>query len=157
VDADEFEEKVSSGLADLSTGRGESGEQLLEQAIDLYGGNFLADEPYAVWAIAERDRLRLLAERSLRGLLKRPARRGEPQSALPQLRRLAELHPYDIEIQRELMAACLACGRRSEAVRRYSALSSKLRREFGEEPGFGLSELAPGERFADGSKSTTSV
>jgi DNA-binding SARP family transcriptional activator len=150
VDADEFEDRVSSGLAALSNGREERGEQLLEQAIDLYRGDFLADEPYASWAMAERDRLRLLAERSLRELLKR---RGQPESALPHLRRLGELQPYDIEVQRELMAACLACGRRTEALRRYSELRNTLRREFGEELGFGLSDLAPGEPSPEGAAS----
>ena len=61
-----------------------------------YGGNFLADEPYAEWALAERERLRDLAAQVLRGLpaLKRAA--GDEDAAAEHLQRLVELEPLDL-------------------------------------------------------------
>jgi DNA-binding SARP family transcriptional activator len=146
VDADEFEQKVKVGLAALSNGN----EHLLEEAIDLYQGDFLADEPYAVWSVRERDRLRLLAERSLLGLIEHRLRQGDKKGALRHMRSLAELEPYDIAIHRDLIETCLACGRRGEAIRRYSELRTRFREEFGEDLNLQLSDLPLGDRLAGG-------
>ena len=57
------------------------------------------------------------------------------------MEQLAELEPYDTEVQRELLTVWLRLGRRTEASRRYTAFRMRMLREFGEEPGFELAEL----------------
>ena len=68
------------------------------------------------------------------------------QRGLGQKRRRAlddiGLEPLDIEIQRQLIEIWLRQGRRSEAARRYEVLRTRTMREFGEEPGFSLADLA---------------
>ena len=46
------------------------------------------------------------------------------------------------DVQRQLIEIWLQQGRRSDAVRRYDVLRTRTLREFGEEPGFTLSDLA---------------
>jgi DNA-binding SARP family transcriptional activator len=114
----------------------------LERATALYNGDFLADEPYAEWALDERDRLRYLATCSLHALADMDHRIGDLESAYAHLRRLAELEPLDIHVQRDLLSLCLRRGRRTEATRRFNALRRRTMRELGHEPGFLLTELA---------------
>jgi DNA-binding SARP family transcriptional activator len=141
VDADEFERLARAGLADLGADAPRARDRL-ERATALYNGDFLADEPYAEWALDERDRLRYLATSSLHALADMDHRIGDLESAYAHLRRLAELEPLDIHVQRDLLAVCLRRGRRTEARRRYDALWRRSMRELGHEPGFLLEDLA---------------
>ena len=68
IDADEFEAQVNSGLAALAHGARAAAAERFETALSLYQGDFLADEPYAEWALMERERLHELAEKPLRAL-----------------------------------------------------------------------------------------
>jgi len=113
----------------------------LEHAIDLYRGEFLADEPYADWAYDERTRLASLATYALRVLIVLAHERGDELAAINHLERLSELEPYDSAVCRELVTALLYAGHHSEAKRRYTGFARRLRREFGEEPGFDLKSL----------------
>jgi len=141
VDADEFEDLVRTGLPALDTDP-VRGRALLERALDLYRGDFLADEPYAEWALDERGRLRDLAARVLHALARIDEQADDLEAAYLHLRRLAELEPLDIHVQRDLLAVCLRRGRRTEARRRYDALWRRSMRELGHEPGFLLEDLA---------------
>jgi DNA-binding SARP family transcriptional activator len=142
VDADEFERYALAGLAARSTGDGERAEQQFGQAVALYGGDLIADQPHAPWVFEERERLRALAEESLREVLQAELARGELESALGRLRRLVQLEPFDLQLQRWLLTLCLACGRRSEAMRRYKTLRARLRDEFDEDVDFELADLS---------------
>ena len=109
--------------------------------------DFLADEPDADWAVAERDRLRALAGRVLRALAGVCLRAGELDAASDHLQRLADLEPLDVDAQRQMLTLLLRRGRRSEAARRYEVISRRFRRAFGEDPSFELAELAqPGRQ-----------
>src|SRR5262249_33880071 len=68
IDADRFESFVAAGLAVASRDAARASASL-KRAADLYQGDFLADEPYADWALAERDRLRGLIADALRMLV----------------------------------------------------------------------------------------
>lgn len=141
VDADEFEDLVRAGLPALDS-EPRRGRALLERALDLYRGDFLADEPYAEWALDERGRLRDLAARALHSLARLDEEADDLEAAHLHLRRLAELEPLDIHVQRDLLAVCLRRGRRTEARRRYDALWRRSMRELGHDPGFRLEDLA---------------
>jgi DNA-binding SARP family transcriptional activator len=139
VDADEFEASVSSGLAAFDGGRSEAAADQLERALTLYRGDFLADDPYAEWAFSERERLRSLVERPLRALSELHA--GDLAASAGYLERLAEMEPFDQEVQRQLLILWIRQGRLSRAVRHYHAFELRLLREFSEQPDFRLSEL----------------
>jgi DNA-binding SARP family transcriptional activator len=139
VDADAFEDEVRVGLAAFGHGEIGAATQHLERALSLYQGDFLADEPYAEWALVERERLRSWVEKPLRVLADLSA--NKPYRAAAYLERLAELAPFDNEIQRSLISLWIRQGRKSRAVRHYQAFQLRLLKQFGEEPSFGLAEL----------------
>ena len=142
IDADDFEARARAGLQALERGAPERAEAALGEAADAYQGDFLADEPYADWALPERERLRDLAGQVLRALagLRRAA--DDADGAGVHLQRLAELEPLDLGAQRELIGLMLDRGRHSDALRRYELVRRRYRRAFGEEPGFSLADVA---------------
>jgi DNA-binding SARP family transcriptional activator len=140
VDADEFEARVSSGLTAFAHGKTAAAADDLERALTLYRGDFLADDPYAEWAFSERERLRSLVEKPLRALSELHA--GDLDAAAGYLERLAEMEPFDQEVQRQLLTLWIQKGRLSRAVRHYHAFELRLLREFSEQPAFRLAELA---------------
>jgi DNA-binding SARP family transcriptional activator len=142
VDADEFETAAKAGLAAFAAGDRDKAIPRLEEALSIYRGDFLADERYEDWAIAERERLRDLACKPLRALADMS---GDGEQAAGYLERLAEMEPLDVDVHRELIGVWLRQGRRSRAVRHYRAVQSRLMREFGERVNFDLAELARGK------------
>ena len=141
IDADEFAVAADAGLHALRSGDAARAELALARAAALYRGDFLADDPAAEWALAERTRLRGAAGRVLRALAGVRLRAGEFDAASDQLHRLAELEPLDVDAQRQLLTLLLRSGRRSEAARRYEVVRRRFRRAFGEEPSFELADL----------------
>jgi DNA-binding SARP family transcriptional activator len=144
IDVDEFERCTREGAAAAHSGDHDLARGLLERAVDLYRGDFLADEPYADWALAERERLQGTAVQAFRALAEIRLAGRDAGGAIQLLARLAEMQPFDTELQRDLIDLLLRSGRRSEARRRYTALRARLMREFEEEPGFSLADVARG-------------
>jgi DNA-binding SARP family transcriptional activator len=142
IDADEFESEADRGLAAFAAGDLATAEGRLGRAAVLYRGDFLAEDPYAEWALAERERLRATACNVLRALADVNADGSE--AAAMCLERLALMEPFDNDVQRRLIATWLRLGRRSRAARHYDTFRWRLMREFGERPGFDLAELAVG-------------
>jgi DNA-binding SARP family transcriptional activator len=140
IDADHFERWVDEGMAALGAGDCARAADRLRRAIALYTGDFLADEPYAEWALAERDRLHAVAARALRALADLHV--DDPAVAIGDLERLAEVDPLDDDVQRDLLTTWLRLGRKSRAARHYQSFRVRLMREFGERPNFELSHLA---------------
>jgi len=136
VDADDFEAAAEQGLRATADGGLERAREPLERATALYGGEFLADEPYAEWAFPERDRLHGIACRVLRALAEVRRAADEPDEAVRILGRLAELEPYDGTCQRELLTLLVDLDRRSEAIRRYRQFRAQWLEAFGEPPDF---------------------
>jgi DNA-binding SARP family transcriptional activator len=141
VDATEFEQGIAAGLAALAAEQRDVAIARLERAMSLYRGDFLEDEPYAEWALAERDRLRELAGRALRALTELRLAAGAVELAARHARRVADLEPHDSDAQRRHIELSLSRGRRSEAVRRYALFRRRLAHDFGEEPDFTLADL----------------
>jgi DNA-binding SARP family transcriptional activator len=140
VDADEFEKHVRTGLAAIELAPLTAAEQI-ERGLAVYRGDFLADTPYADWAMLERHRLHDLACTGLRSLTQLRLDRGLVDGAIGSLERLAILQPYDEEVHRRLIELYIERGRRSEAVRRYASLRVRIRRTFGHDPSFTLAGL----------------
>ena len=145
VDVDEFERQLSAGRAAAAQGDDDRACRELQRGLDLYRGDFLADEPYAEWAIPERDRLRSVAADGLRLLADLRLAGGDDDvvaAAAADLERLAQLEPYDVEVHRRIIALALQRGRRTEAVRRYNTLRRRMVATFGEDLDFTLADLA---------------
>jgi DNA-binding SARP family transcriptional activator len=141
IDADDFEAHARAGLGALQQAAVDRAAASLAAAARAYVGDFLADEPYAEWALLERARLRELAAEVLRGLASLAHDAGDDEAAGEHLQRLAELEPLDLQAQRDLIALMLRRGRHSEALRRYELVRRRYRRAFGVEPGFTLADL----------------
>ncbi|HEV3045924.1 MAG TPA: BTAD domain-containing putative transcriptional regulator [Solirubrobacteraceae bacterium] len=140
VDADEFETYVSSGL-ELADSDQQAGAERLERGLAMYRGDFLAELPYTEWALPERHRLHDLACIALRRLADIRLECGAPDGATRALERLAGLQPFDEDVHRRLMEVDISRGRRSDAVRRYETLRSRMRRTFGQDPEFTPADL----------------
>jgi DNA-binding SARP family transcriptional activator len=141
IDADEFERETRAGLAAFEQGFLEPAAAHLVSAMRLYQGNFLAEDPYEEWALDERERLRELAGRALRVQVGIGMRRNSLDVAADHARRLADMEPFDTDVQKLFIRICLRRGRRSEAFRRYSVLRKRLLASFGQVPDFDLAEL----------------
>jgi DNA-binding SARP family transcriptional activator len=141
LDADEFEARLGAAMtaAELDA-QGAASE--LEQSLALYRGDFLADLPYAEWAMAERHRLHELACVGLRRLADIRLEHRALEGAVCALERLGTLQPFDEDVHRRLMELDILRGRRSDAVRRYATLRCRLRRTFGHDPDFTPADLA---------------
>jgi len=141
VDADQFEARVSAGLAAAETDPQAAAAEI-ELGLAIYRGDFLADLPYAEWAMPERDRLHDLACVGLRRLADIRLDLRLLDGATRSLERLAALQPFDEDVHRRLMELDIVRGRRSDAVRRYAALRSRIRQTFGQDPNFTPADLA---------------
>lgn len=141
IDADLFEEAVRDGTTAAGRGDDDTARERLEHGLALYRGDLVADEPFAEWVYDERDRLRQLAARGLRELVRIDLGRENLAGAAGSLDRLAELEPYDVDVYKALLAVYIAQGRRSEASRRFQAFKVRMGREFGEDPGFELADV----------------
>lgn len=142
IDATAFEELVTAGLGACERGDDAAGLDQVKRGLELYRGDFLADERYADWAQGERDRLHQIASDGLRVLAGNDERSGDLEAAAASLTRLADLDPYDVDVHRGLLILHLRCGRRSAALRCYQALHRRMLATFGEELDFSLADLA---------------
>ena len=141
LDVDDFQRKATAGIAAARRGEPESGEALLTEALALYRGDFLADDPYADWAFTEREYLRALAGKGLATMAQIAVASGRLVAAADHLQRLAQLEPFDSHVHQMLIEVCLRRGRRTEALRHYHALRARLQRAFGEQPDFELTHV----------------
>jgi DNA-binding SARP family transcriptional activator len=138
VDADDFEREAKAGLIAMTANERPAAVAHMRRALELYSGDFLIDERFEDWAIAERERLRELATKPLR-ILAQLSEDGDEATAY--LERLAAMEPLDVDIHKELIVLWLRQGRRGRALRHYRALQSRLMRELGERVTFDLVEL----------------
>jgi DNA-binding SARP family transcriptional activator len=139
VDADDFERVCSDGMRALADGDSTTAISRFETAVAMYRGDYLADDRYSEWAFAERERLRELVTIPLRALAE--LRSDDLDAGIGYLKRLAEMEPFDNEIQRQLLVQLVKQGRRSRAVRQYHAFQLRLQRTFNEKPTFELAEI----------------
>jgi DNA-binding SARP family transcriptional activator len=139
IDADDFERHVSLGLAEPDR---QLASAQLERGLALYKGEFLADAPFAEWALSERRRLHDLACEGLRSLADIQLRSKRFDAARSTLGRLSGLQPLDERVVRELIEVEIRTGRGSDAKRRYDHLTRMMRDTLGTSPSFTLASLA---------------
>jgi DNA-binding SARP family transcriptional activator len=144
LDVDIFHTKSAAGIAAHRRGDAGQAEATLAEALALYRGEFLSDDPYADWAFNEREYLRSLAGKGLAAMAQISLSAGRLVGAADHLQRLAQLEPFDSHVHQMLIEVCLRRGRRTEALRHYHALRARLYRAFGEQPDFELTSVAAG-------------
>lgn len=108
------------GLAALETYR---------QALALYKGDFLADEPYADWAELERSYLRERAVGALFRMAGIAERMNRPREAQEAYRFVLTLDPWREEAYRALMQGLVESGRKREAKSLFSQYQTRMERE----------------------------
>lgn len=142
ADATDFARTVSAVLGAVA-GRAEptlDQINLLQGAMDLFGGEFLAGWPvhdapaFEDWLLQQRQRLTDLALRALNLQALHFARQGAYEEAIATARRTLALEPWQEETHRLLMQLLTLAGRRSEALMQYRACRRLLILELGTEP-----------------------
>ncbi|MCB0168094.1 MAG: tetratricopeptide repeat protein [Anaerolineae bacterium] len=119
----------------------------LQQAIDLYRGDFLAgfyihDAPeFEQWTLVERARLRERVQQALHMLADRLDRQGDLPQAIDAMRRLIGLEPWREEAHRYLMLLLARNGQRSAALAQFEICRRVLADELDVEPGLETTEL----------------
>lgn len=135
VDVEAFEglsRQVSAHLA-----RGDSLAALTwgMQAIALYKGDYLEDEPYGDWCLHERHRLKEVCLEIFTALVTLQTRQGRGDEAMGLCRRALQLDESREVFHRQLISLLLEAGKRDEAVKQYAACKRALRRRLGVAPG----------------------
>jgi DNA-binding SARP family transcriptional activator len=128
VDVAEFERLIADGAP-----------ASLEGAVALYRGDLLAglsvdEAAFEEWLVAERERLRELAQEALARLLTHQQQAGLPEDAIRTALHLLALDPLQEAVHRTLMRLYVHEGRRGAALRQYQTCLNVVRRELGAEP-----------------------
>ncbi|MCD6290216.1 MAG: tetratricopeptide repeat protein [Anaerolineae bacterium] len=111
----------------------EQQERLLEQALDLYHGDFLVDS-YADWCVARRESLRELRIDALLRLAQIRAVRGDPEGAMELLKSALQLDDCREETYGLLMQVCASQGDRDGVIHWYHHCQDVLASELGVSP-----------------------
>ena len=136
LDVAAFEEAVRRGM----TAAGPQGLAALAEAVELYGGDFLAgfflkgSPEFEHWLFYEQERLREMAVQTLRRLIDHHLTAGAYRLGIRYARRLLEIDPLSEEAHRKLMRLYVLSGRRARAVTQYEEYRALLRSELGIEP-----------------------
>lgn len=109
-------------------------EHMLEEAWELYEGDYLLEELYSEWAAARRESLRRGWMGLLLNLASLRAERGALTSAIEPLDRLLTADPTHETAVRRLMVLLTQLDRRGEAIRAYQRLEKILKRDYESDP-----------------------
>ncbi|HXR66239.1 MAG TPA: DUF6788 family protein, partial [Ktedonobacteraceae bacterium] len=131
VDAEAFEALLNR--VNLTTDQAQI-EQMLEEAWELYEGDYLLEELYSEWAAARRESLRRGWMGLLLNLARLRAERGSLTSAIEPLDRLLTADPTHETAVRRLMLLLTQLDRRGEAIRAYQRLATILKRDYESDP-----------------------
>jgi DNA-binding SARP family transcriptional activator len=134
VDADEFEAHYKQAVAAQQRGDRIAALAHYREAVTYYRGDYLPEEPYEDWAMAERDRL---CELYL-DLLERQAQllfdSGDFAGAIHACQQVLERDPWRERIYRRLMRYYYAGGDRAAALAMFDRCRQTLADELGVEP-----------------------
>jgi DNA-binding SARP family transcriptional activator len=145
VDVAVFAELLASPAPSLSD---------LEQAVDLYRGEFLEGffvgdgVAFEEWTLLKREQLGRQMRAALYRLAAMYEQRGEYERALPYIWRQVELDPWQDRARQQLMRLLALSGQRAAALAQYEAFRRALAEELGVEPGRATKELY--EQIRDG-------
>jgi LuxR family maltose regulon positive regulatory protein len=137
MDVEGFETAVSRARA---TTAGEAAFYY-EQAITLYGGDYLSNLLYYDWAVPERQRLQTLYITALRRLAAYHANQGHNAQAITLLERAIAADPLQEECYCDLMRYYAAVGDKTSLARQYKQLQTRLQTELNVPPSSATQQL----------------
>ena len=133
VDVDEFEQAIL--LGDEPENEPEAISNTLQQALDLYSGDYLQDSLYEDWASGERERLLALYLRAAEKLAAIRLNQGRYDDTVALCRRILTRDSCWERAYRLMMAAYARQGNRSRALRVFQTCKQTMRDELDVEPG----------------------
>jgi ATP/maltotriose-dependent transcriptional regulator MalT/DNA-binding SARP family transcriptional activator len=133
VDAEQFIERATRGLALLAAGDVADGTAACRAAVELYVGDFLEDNPYDEWAEHLREDCRALFLEIALALAVRAAEEGDFDAATRHYLRVLERDAFHEPAHLGLVEAAERSGRRGEARRLYGRYVARMS-ELGVEP-----------------------
>ncbi|MET8087347.1 BTAD domain-containing putative transcriptional regulator [Micromonospora sp. NPDC005237] len=123
VDVETFLTAAEEAQVALRGGHPDTARALV-RADELYGGDFLADDPYEDWAQPLREEAQVAHTSVLRALAQHAS---DTDQKLVYLMRLVHRDPYDEDAHLELVQVLRAAGRHGEAQRRYRTYVERMR------------------------------
>jgi len=146
VDSHAFERLADSVEQRLKRGEGARARFDGAEAIALYRGHLLDDQPEAPWMLSARDRLRSRFARLAAVLGEHLERGGEAAQARALYMKAIELDPLNEENVRRLMILLRDAGEASAALEVYRTLRQRLSVELGQAPSVQTQRLVDGLR-----------
>jgi predicted ATPase/DNA-binding SARP family transcriptional activator len=138
IDIDAFERELERARSL----RPDEQRRRLRQALALYRGDLLAEDPYLEWAAPRRQHLRELRRRAALTLADLDVAAGEPAASVPHLEPLVQAEPTDEVVLCTLMRALAQAGQRDDALRWYQRGVHRLHVELDTEPDAATRQLA---------------
>ena len=136
VDVDEAERLVKEAETQLKSGRPALAAAATTQARRLLErGEFLEDEPYALWTTDGRREAERLARRARRAAWTAALAVGEHREALDLASKAVDTDPLDEEAHRTRMQALYLAGDTAAALAAYQRLRDALVEDLGADPG----------------------
>jgi DNA-binding SARP family transcriptional activator len=126
TDVEQFEQTCVAGQAADRAGDSAAAARHYEAASQLYEGDFLAEEPYAEWAMARKDGLRLQAVEIQSRLVEIYAGRRDYGPASLLGRRILAIDPCNEQVHRWLMTCYAGSGQRHLALFQYHQMAETL-------------------------------
>ena len=127
IDAEAFEQAASLALKSSDT-------QAYEDALALYEGDLLIEDPYEDWTSVRRESLRALRRDLLVKLARLYESKGEHERSIERLKEIVALDPSNEDAHRQLMRLYALAGNRQQAMHQYQQCLEDLRRELDAEP-----------------------
>lgn len=120
LDTEEFEKQIKAAQASERAGRWPEALDTYRQALDLYQGDFLAEDLYEEWTLSPRQHWRELYLTALSQCAECHARMGEYSQALEQCQKALKTEPGRESVYRQKMLYRSLAGQHGEALKVYS-------------------------------------
>jgi DNA-binding SARP family transcriptional activator len=141
VDAEVFEDRLKSAHQHLIREEPARAKTEFEAAIELYRGEFLADDPYEEWALVTREQLRLSYLDCLDQLSRLRLSSGDYSGCIEVCSKILEYDNCREDAHRRLMRSYSRQGQVQLALRQYHTCAAILRRELQLSPAPATTEL----------------
>jgi len=140
LDVEEFEAKAQQALSLKQSQPGQA-EELLLQAADLDGGEYLPESYYCQWTIPVRNYLHSLYLQVVLELLELLSARGDSSKIITICEQALRTHPYEEDIQRYYLKALVNEGRIKQARNHYTYTANKFYQDLGIKPSADLQRI----------------